>query len=665
MSRRDEERAATTADYRASDVLRAGLRASPGLRVGLLVTLALALVGAMGRVVVPVLVQQVVDRGLRRPGASERAGPGADGVDVDLGVVWVICTFAVGIVLVTVLATRATKRRLAKVSETAIGELRVDAFAHIHSLSLAHHTDEHRGVLVSRVTSDLEALSQFFSWGGLAMLIDGAVVVTVVATMLVYDWRLTLVAVGAVAPLGVVLRLLQRHLIRAYDAVRDRVGEMLSAVSEAVTGAAVVRGYQIEERTNAKVRRAVDARKDAEVRAGTISAFMFPANEVFAVVTIAAVVVVGVALGPGSGLSAGELVAFLFLVGLLLEPVSEFTEILDQTQTAIAGWRKVLDLLATPLEIVEPVPGITLPRQAPQIILDGVTFGYQRPSAQGAPDVLALRDVSFVIAPGQHVAVVGATGSGKTTLAKLLTRLADPTAGRVLVDGIDLREVSSASLRSSLVMVPQESFLFDTTIADNVRYARPGASDDEVRLAFVELGLEAWVDGLSHGLQTAVGERGEHLSVGERQLVALARAYVANPTCLILDEATSSVDAATETRLARALQSLAEGRTSITIAHRLASAERADVIVVLAGGRLVEHGPHAELLARAGVYAGLHASWIAGTSSAGGGGLPVAAPPGSGVRRAAALGVAGVPTAPGEIVTEVSAGTGAASGERE
>jgi ATP-binding cassette, subfamily B, bacterial len=626
MSRRDDERSAQVADYRATDVLRAGLRTTPQLRVGLLVTLTLALVGAMGRVVVPILVQQVVDRGLRNPDdvagttstTSDSGARARSAVDVDLGVVWVICAVAVVVVAVTVLATAATKRRLARAAETAIGDLRVEAFAHVHSLSLAHHTDEHRGVLVSRVTSDLEALSQFFSWGGLAMLIDGAVVVTVVTTMVVYDWRLALVAVVSVLPLALVLRLLQRHLIRAYDAVRDRVGEMLSAVSEAVTGAAVVRGYHIQERTNAKVRRAVEGRREAEVRAGTISAFMFPANEVFAVITISAVVVAGIWLGPTSGLSTGELVAFLFLVGLLLEPVSEFTEVLDQTQTAIAGWRKVLDLLATPLEIVEPVPGVELPRQAPRIDLEHVSFGYRRPAdLHEPPAVLALRDVSLVIEPGQHVAVVGATGSGKTTLAKLLTRLADPTAGRVLVDGIDLREVSSSSLRSCLVMVPQESFLFDTTVADNVRYARPNATDDEVRLAFVELGLEGWVDGLPHGLHTPVGERGEHLSVGERQLVALARAYVANPTCLILDEATSSVDAATETRLARALQSLAEGRTSVTIAHRLSTAERADTIVVMAHGRVVEHGPHDDLLARHGVYAGLHDSWITGTSSGG------------------------------------------------
>jgi ATP-binding cassette subfamily B protein len=210
---------------------------------------------------------------------------------------------------------------------------------------------------------------------------------------------------------------------------------------------------------------------------------------------------------------------------------------------------------------------------------------------------------------------VGATGSGKTTLAKLLTRLADPTEGSILVHGVNLRDVDRTALRTSLVMVPQDGFLFDTTVGENVRYGRPDATEDDVRLAFVELGLEGWIDGLPHRLHTRVGERGEHLSVGERQLVALARAYVAAPSCLVLDEATSAVDPATEARLTRALESLSRGRTSITIAHRLATAVTADLVLVLAEGRLVEQGTHEQLVAAGGTYAGLYDSWLGVTTA--------------------------------------------------
>lgn len=574
------------------DVLRRGWRASPELRAGALGTVILAMLAAGGRVVIPVLLQQMLDRGMN------------DGVGGT--VFWSMAVGGVVAVAFTAVAAAATRRRLARAGEAALCGLRTRAFRHIHRLSLATQSEERRGVLVSRVTNDIDSLSQFLDWAGVMWLVNSAVMAVVLVVMAVYDWRLTLVAVVIVVPMGLVLSLVQKRLSVAYDAVRSRIGEMFAAVSEAVLGQKVIRSYGAQAQATERLDVAVDGARAAETRAGVISAFLFPSGDVFSVVCVSAVMALGVALGPDGGLSVGKLVAFLFLTSLFLEPVAEFTEIIDNTQTAVAGWRKVLDVLDTPVEVVDPDPGEVLPAGPPEIRIEGVTFGYR-----GSTEPV-LHDVSVVIPAGARVAVVGATGSGKTTLAKLLTRLADPWAGRVVVGGLDLRDIAPSSLRRSLVMVPQEGFLFDTTLAENVRFGRPAASDAEVRQAFVDLGLGGWLDGLARGLETPVGQRGENLSVGERQLVSLARAYVADPTCLILDEATSAVDPATEVHITRAVESLSRGRTSVTIAHRLATAERADLILVMEDGRLVETGRHRELVAAGGVYAGLHRRWSAG-----------------------------------------------------
>lgn len=594
---------ADTVSWGAWETVKRGWAASPELRRGAVGTVLLAFVGTAGRLVVPILVQQSIDKGY------------VDG-GVDMDVIARLALIGAAVLAVATFCNRLAVIRLARRSEEALYGLRTEAFRHLHSLSLADQAEHRRGALVARVTGDIETLSQFFSWGGLAWLLDGTLVIAVAATMLVYDWRLALVAIAVSAPLFVVLRIMQRWLMAAYGLFRQRNAETLTAVTEVVMGAPVIRAYQLERRSTERTVAAIEQQKSDGIRASTLSSLLFPTNEVFAALTIAAVVAVGVWLGPDSGLTTGAMVGFMFLVYRFLEPIAEFTEILDQTQTAVAGWRRVLALLEVPIEVADPPDGRSLPATPPAIEVQSVTFAYRpRPGQDPVTALPALRDVSFVIPASSSVAVVGATGSGKSTLARLLTRLADPTAGRVLVDGIDLREVAFASLRSRLVLVPQEPFLFDTTILENVRFGRPDASDDDVRLAFTELGLEQWLDGLPDGWDTPVGERGEHLSAGERQLVALARAYVANPTCLVLDEATSSVDAATEARLGRALESLARGRTSVTIAHRLSTAARADQILVFDHGRLVEAGTHEQLLGASGVYAALHAAWLDATSS--------------------------------------------------
>jgi ATP-binding cassette subfamily B protein len=569
-----------------------GLRLTPEFREGLAVTLLLALVATAGRVLVPVAVQQTIDRGLA-------------GQQPDLGVVRTAVGLAAVALVVTAIANYRMNVRLYRTTENGLAALRTRAFRRVHDLSVLHQAAERRGSLVSRVTSDVDQVSTFMQWGGLLVLVSAAQLLLATVLMAVWSWQLTLVVYLCFLPLFVAIRFFQRALQSAYGTVRERVGEMLGAVAESVVGASVIRAYGVQARTAVRIDDAVGRTQKAQVSAQRIAATTFSTGEMTAALATGAVVVVGVLLGVGGDLTVGRLVGFLFLVTLFVQPVQVATEVLNEAQNAVAGMRRVLTVLDTPTDVADPEDGVELPPGPVAVRFDGVSFAYP-----GGPQVL--HDVTLDIAARTRVAVVGETGSGKTTFAKLLTRLMDPTRGRVLLSGVPLAQVSFASLRRRVVMVPQDGFLFDATVAENVRYGRLDARDDEIALAFTELGLADWLAQLPRGIHTPVGERGEALSVGERQLVAIARAYLADPDLLVLDEATSAVDPATEVRLQRALDSLTRGRTTLAIAHRLSTAEAADEVLVVDAGRVVQRGPHRELLQDPdGVYAALHASWAA------------------------------------------------------
>jgi putative ABC transport system ATP-binding protein len=471
-----------------------------------------------------------------------------------------------------------------------------------------HVEAERRGSLVARVTSDIAAIQDFVDWGGVGLLIGSAQVVMAVAMMLVFEWRLALFVLAGVVLYGLLLILFQRVLQRLHDQVRRRVGDTMSALGEAVSGLPVVRAYGTEDATVAKVRAVIDQQFKVEHRTFVVGAALFSSAEIFAGAITAGVIAIGVAFGPGWGLTAGTLLGLLFLVTLLVEPVQTLVETLDQAQSAASGVRRIVEVLDTPVAIADPAVGLTLPEGALDVAFEGVRYRYPG----GGDDVL--RDVTVTIPAGARVAVVGETGSGKSTFSKLATRLLDPTEGRVLIGGVTVDRVAFDSLRRRMVFVPQEGFLFDTTIADNVRYGSPNATDAEVLEAFADLELDGWLASLSAGAATEVGERGSALSAGERQLVALARAWIADPAVLVLDEATSAVDPALEVQIRRAMVHLTESRTSITVAHRLSTAEAADWVLVFDEGRLVERGAHEDLLALGGVYADLHADWAAGTT---------------------------------------------------
>ncbi|MFI7704834.1 ABC transporter ATP-binding protein [Nonomuraea sp. NPDC049480] len=583
-------------DRSALATVRQGLSLTPEFRKGLAVTLMLAVVATVGKIIVPIAVQQTIDTGLK-------------GGTPDMSYITRAVLICAAAVVLTALAGYVMNVRLYKATESSLATLRVRGFRHVHDLSVLTQNTERRGALVSRVTGDIDQISTFMQWGGLMIIVAFGQVLVATVLMFVYSWQLTLLVWACFIPLMIALPRFQRLLSRAYTVVRERTGDMLAAVSESVVGATVIRAYASERRTAERIDKAVNANRAAQVKAQTIVGFVFPLTEIVAAVAIAGIVLLGVRLGLSGDITQGQLVAFLFLVTLFVSPLQTATEVLNEAQNAVAGWRRILGVLDTPPDVADPgEQGMELPRGPISVAFEDVHFSYPG----GAP---VLREVTLEIPPRSRIAVVGETGSGKTTFAKLLTRLMDPGSGRVTIDGHDLRDIRFSSLRERIVMVPQDGFLFDGTLEENIRYGKPPATREEIELALTELGLADWLEGLPAGLDTPVGQRGESLSAGERQLVALARAYLADPDLLLLDEATSAVDPATEVRLARALEGVTRGRTAISIAHRLSTAENADEVLVFDAGRLVQRGAHADLVDEPGVYADLHASWVSAAHS--------------------------------------------------
>lgn len=587
--------------FPSARIIGRGVTVAPALKSGIGLTFLLALFGTGARLVIPILIQQSIDHGLQ---------PGR----VNVSYIVRLCGVGAVCVVLSSLCLREATKRLGTRAEYGLFSLRSQLFDHIHRLSLEEHNNEKRGALVSRVTSDIETLTQFFSWGGLGLLLDGSQMFAVAAVMLAYDWRLALVAFITSAPLIFVLRFVQSRLVNAHNLSRERNADFLGTVSELMAGAETLRAYDAEQSMIETVALSMRNRRKSNVRAGVIGAFLFPSGEVFAVFTVMAVVGTGLLIGPTGGLTSGALVGFVFLTYRFLEPIAEFTEIIDQVQSAVAGLRRVLGVLDTPIGPPQSDHPRPLPRGKLSVDIQDVSFAYGARLGEDDDDTPVLHDISLHIAAGQHVALVGPSGSGKTTIARLIARLTDPTIGRVQIGGISLTDVSNDELRRRLIVVPQEPFLFANTISYNLAFAEPHATPQDMSAAFTELGLSDWLDSLPNGLETHVGQRGSSLSAGERQLVALVRASMVKPDVLVLDEATSSVDSLTEVRISRALERLALGRTTISIAHRLSTASRADRVVMLESGRIVEDGSHLALLGARGKYAALYDAWLNSTS---------------------------------------------------
>ena len=577
-------------------VLKRGLQVSPELRTGASLTVLMALIVAAGSLAIPVLIQQILDQGLR----------GEEGLRSNF--IYISCAIAFLIVSFVIFAQRATYNRLVRVAETTILELRVRVFRHLHRLSLADHQEARKGILTARVTSDIETLSQFAQWGAIAWIVDSVIIVGTLTVMAIYSWQLTLVVIAIYLPIIPILKAIQQQQFLKYREVREAVSETLGQASEAVTAAPVIRSYGYQNSIRSKLEKANQNQYRRQIRAHKFFALLAPVMDTFSALSIAGVIVAGSYLGPEMGLTSGEMIAFVFLTTILIAPIWELGEVLDQTQTALAGWWKILSVLDVPIEVHEPESGEKLKTGALEIEASNVNFRYRTGSQ-------VLDDITIRIPAGTNVAVVGETGSGKTTFVKLLARIADPTSGQITINGVPIHEIDAESRHSSIQMVPQDGFLFDQTIRENVAFGKPHASEEEIQTAFHSLGLTDWLNKLPDGINTQTGSRGERISVGERQLVALARAQLANPGLLILDEATSAVDPETEVALVSALERLSQGRTTISVAHRLSTAEKADLILVFDQGKIVETGTHQELSTQNGIYADLHNTWMGNTQA--------------------------------------------------
>lgn len=554
-------------------------------------------IGAVGLIVLwtamllagPLLVRRGIDEGIAKDDASQ--------LNLSIGLY-------IGVAIVSYVCFRGAIILLARVGEHFLRDMRIRVFDSLLRQSMSFYDREKAGVLVSRMTSDVDSLQELVQFGLIMFTSAALLLVGSFAILLVLSWKLMLLCAVAVPFVTIASIKFQRDSNKAYLAVRDGIGDTLSTLQEGISGVRVVQAFAREE---VEARRFSDANFSlyrthmASVR---IQCWYLPIVEFAGAATTAVALGVGGWMVSEGRLTLGTVVAFILLLSTLFEPVQQLSQLFNMVQSATAALNKLYGLIDEEIEIDEAADAVDLPA-GKAIVLERVTFGY----AGGDP---VLTDVDIEIEPGERVAFVGPTGAGKSTMAKLIARFYDPTEGVVRIGGADLRDVRLRSLRDEVVVVPQEGYLFSGSIADNIRVARPEATDAEVRDAIQRIGVLDRFEQLPEGLATEVRERGSRLSAGEKQLVSLGRAALADPSVLVLDEATSSVDPGTEAAVESAMETLMQGRTVIAIAHRLSTSERCDRVAVVSDGRLVELGTHDDLVAAGGHYAALYDAWVRG-----------------------------------------------------
>jgi ABC-type multidrug transport system fused ATPase/permease subunit len=488
--------------------------------------------------------------------------------------------------------------------ERMLADLRDQLFHHLQRLSLGFYERNRAGVIISRLTNDVEALDQLVTDGVTSLVQNTLTLVGTAVILFFLDWRLALATMTVMPAMALATAWFRKRSGRAYRAVRETLGAVTATLAEDIAGMRVLQSFTRERAARANFREVSDAYRISNMQTVVLSGLYFPFVDFLSSAATAVVLGYGGWLAFHGEVSIGILVAFLGYLSNFFDPVQQLSQLYNTFLSAVAALDKITDLLDEEPEVQDAPQALALDRIAGHVAFHDVRFAYGR-----GPEVL--HGIDLDVPAGTTVALVGHTGAGKSTIAKLLARFYDPSSGRITIDGTDLRNVAQISLRRQLGIVPQEGFLFAGTVAENIAFGRPAASLDEVVAAARTVGADEFIEGLAAGYGTQLGERGSRLSLGQRQLVAFARALLADPRILILDEATSSVDIGTERKIERALRRLLHGRTAFIIAHRLSTIRDADLIVVLEHGQIVEQGTHDELLATRGHYTSLYGDWAA------------------------------------------------------